>query len=91
VWDNGPGGPRRAQPGTDDENGRGLAIIDALTGRNWGWRHTPCSGGKVIWAALPVPADTPAPMIGTLHADPGVANRSVYLSPTPSTGILPTR
>lgn len=61
VWDNGPGLPRRAEPGIDDENGRGLAIVDALTGRNWGWWHTPCSGGKVIWAALPVPADSARP------------------------------
>jgi anti-sigma regulatory factor (Ser/Thr protein kinase) len=61
VWDNGPGRPRPAEPGTDDENGRGLAIVDALTGRNWGWWHTPCSGGKVIWAALPVPSDSACP------------------------------
>jgi hypothetical protein len=65
VWDNGPGRPRRAEPGTDDENGRGLAIIDALTGRNWGWRHTPCSGGKGYLGAAPRPADSARPMIGT--------------------------
>jgi len=52
VWDNGPGQPRRAEPGLDAERGRGLGIIDALTGRNWGWWPTPESGGKVVWAAL---------------------------------------
>ncbi len=65
VLDNGPGRPRRAEPGTDDENERGLAIVDALTGRNWDGWHTPYPGGKVIWAALPSPPTAPAPMIGT--------------------------
>jgi anti-sigma regulatory factor (Ser/Thr protein kinase) len=59
VWDNGPSEPQRRAHGPDDETGRGLAIIDYLTGRNWGWWPTPCSGGKVVWAALPAP--TPAP------------------------------
>jgi anti-sigma regulatory factor (Ser/Thr protein kinase) len=52
VWDNGPGHPRPAEPAPDDETGRGLAIIDHLTGRNWGWWPTPISAGKVVWAAL---------------------------------------
>ena len=60
VWDNGPGKPEQTEPGPDDETGRGLTIIDHLTGNNWGWWPTPNSGGKVIWAALPAPAaDTP--------------------------------
>jgi hypothetical protein len=66
VWDNGPSGPMRKAHGPDDETGRGLAIIDYLTGRNWGWWPTPCSGGKVVWAALPAPAaapDGPAPQL----------------------------
>ena len=52
MWDNGPGQPCPANPGDDAETGRGLAIIDHLTGRNWGWWPTPRSGGKVVWAAL---------------------------------------
>jgi hypothetical protein len=56
VWDNGPGQPLPAAPGPDAESGRGLAIIDSLTGRNWGWWPTPKSGGKVVWAALPATA-----------------------------------
>jgi anti-sigma regulatory factor (Ser/Thr protein kinase) len=59
VWDNGPGHPRPAIPGDDAEAGRGLAIIDALTDRQWGWWPTLASGGKVAWAAL------------TTHAAPG--------------------
>jgi hypothetical protein len=61
VWDNGPGHPEHSAPGPDAETGRGLAIIDSLTGRNWGWWPTPRSGGKVVWAA--VPASAPAPAI----------------------------
>jgi anti-sigma regulatory factor (Ser/Thr protein kinase) len=57
VWDNGPGKPEQTEPGPDAETGRGLAIIDDLTGSNWGWWPTPASGGKVIWAALPTPAE----------------------------------
>lgn len=56
VWDNGPGRPEQDDPGPDAETGRGLAIIDSLTGRNWGWWATPQSGGKVVWAALAAPA-----------------------------------
>jgi serine/threonine-protein kinase RsbW len=69
VWDNGPGHPTRADAGPDAEAGRGLAIVDTLSGRKWGWWPTPRSGGKVVWAALPAPAiarapDDPAPRPG---------------------------
>jgi anti-sigma regulatory factor (Ser/Thr protein kinase) len=64
VWDNGPGHPRQTHPGPDAETGRGLTIIDTLTGHNWGWWPTPVSGGKVVWAALPAPAaDGPGPQV----------------------------
>jgi len=53
VWDNGPGKPEQTDPAPDAEHGRGLAIVDDLTGNNWGWWPTPNSGGKVTWAALP--------------------------------------
>jgi anti-sigma regulatory factor (Ser/Thr protein kinase) len=58
AWDIGPGHPAPAAPAPDAESGRGLAIVDALTGHNWGWWPTPASGGKVIWAQLPAP-ETP--------------------------------
>jgi anti-sigma regulatory factor (Ser/Thr protein kinase) len=62
VWDNGPGRPHHGAPGPDAETGRGLAIVDSLTARNWGWWPTPHSGGKVVWAALPATApDAAAP------------------------------
>jgi anti-sigma regulatory factor (Ser/Thr protein kinase) len=52
VWDHGPGAPARRTAGAGEENGRGLAIVDTLTSRQWGWYSTPASGGKVVWAAL---------------------------------------
>jgi hypothetical protein len=52
TWDIGPGQPAPAVSGDYAETRRGLAIIDALTGSNWGWWPTPASGGKVVWAAL---------------------------------------
>jgi serine/threonine-protein kinase RsbW len=67
VWDNGPGHPARADTGPDAEAGRGLAIVDALSGQKWGWWPTPRSGGKVIWAALPTPAIAPAPNAPASH------------------------
>jgi hypothetical protein len=51
TWDIGPGHPRPAHADPDAVTGRGLAIIDTLTARNWGWWPTP-SAGKVVWAAL---------------------------------------
>jgi anti-sigma regulatory factor (Ser/Thr protein kinase) len=42
---------RNASP--DDEGGRGLALVNALSG-DWGSRTTP--GGKVVWVRLDLPA-----------------------------------
>lgn len=41
--------PRRIQAAAQDENHRGLFIVDALA-RRWGARSTP--GGKIVWAEL---------------------------------------
>jgi hypothetical protein len=37
------------------EGGRGLLIVDALTGHNWGVARRPDGPGKVVWAALVPP------------------------------------
>jgi anti-sigma regulatory factor (Ser/Thr protein kinase) len=38
-------------PGDEDEDGRGLQLVDALASR-WGW--VIADGGKVVWFDLPV-------------------------------------
>ena len=55
AWDATTQAPQPASPGTSDEAGRGLLIIDALS--RWGYYHPPGDGsGKVIWAQVPKPA-----------------------------------
>ena len=52
VWDTAPGRPRlRTDVAALDESGRGLQLVDALSGGRWGSGH--CSvGGKVVWAEI---------------------------------------
>jgi anti-sigma regulatory factor (Ser/Thr protein kinase) len=50
VWDPSPDPPRRGTPAHDDEHGRGLPLIAALT-EAWGY-HRPASGGKIVWCLL---------------------------------------
>ena len=59
VWDRNPEPPVPADPGTDSENGRGLAIVAALSQR---WDYMAAQGGKYVWAELAIPpgALTPA-------------------------------
>lgn len=57
VWDIGPGQPSHNTASDDAETGRGLAIIDHLTRRQWGWWPTPASGGKVVHATLTPPGE----------------------------------
>jgi len=42
--------PRDHQPGSWDENGRGLMIVKALS-RRWDWDPAE-DGGKYVWALL---------------------------------------
>lgn len=52
VGDDCPGEPERANAGAEDENGRGLLLVEALSSQ-WGW-HTSDEGthGKIIWAVV---------------------------------------
>ena len=54
VWDEAPGVPVRMNAGRDDESGRGLDLVDALTGSRWGWRPARPGPGKCVWAEFPV-------------------------------------
>jgi anti-sigma regulatory factor (Ser/Thr protein kinase) len=49
VCDGTSSAPRRPKSGPDDESGRGLVIVDALSAR-WGWSPLPDQSGKVVWA-----------------------------------------
>jgi anti-sigma regulatory factor (Ser/Thr protein kinase) len=57
VWDASPETPVPADAGDDDENGRGLLIVQALSAR-WDWKKVPGErGGKVVRALIrPDPA-----------------------------------
>ena len=57
--------PQRRLPGPDEENGRGLMLVDALAS-SWGTR--PAETGKTVWFTLaldrdpdPDPGPRPAP------------------------------
>jgi hypothetical protein len=55
LWDNLPpqaGTPARRHAAADDESGRGLDLIQALS-LQWGWDPLPAVGGKSVWALLP--------------------------------------
>lgn len=49
VFDTVPGMPEQRAAGTDDEHGRGLEIVEALS-EQWGTHRRP--GGKIVWARL---------------------------------------
>jgi anti-sigma regulatory factor (Ser/Thr protein kinase) len=50
VWDSSHRPPHIEDADPDDESGRGLFLVEALTTR-WGFRW-PESGGKVVWAEI---------------------------------------
>lgn len=52
VWDQAPGVPVRKTAGLDDENWRGLQLIDSLTGSQWGWVPATTGPGKCVWAVV---------------------------------------
>jgi hypothetical protein len=55
AWDAAPGIPRSRQAEQDDEGGRGLAIVAALSAQ-WGcYRCAAPHGGKVTWALIDTP------------------------------------
>lgn len=46
-----PGGPRLS-PGADDEHGRGLLLVDAMSSA-WGSHDAGNASGRIVWAELP--------------------------------------
>ena len=53
CWDHAPGFPSLRQTSELAETGRGLAIIDSLTGGSWGWQPANGYVGKCVWAEIP--------------------------------------
>lgn len=53
CWDQAPGLPLLREAPEFEEAGRGLAIIDALTGGAWGCRPAIGQAGKCVWAKIP--------------------------------------
>ena len=58
VKDDSVAPPRRRRAGADDEGGRGLSIVEAMTDR-WGSRSV--ADGKVVWATMSLGADRGGP------------------------------
>lgn len=50
VWDCDPRPPVQRHANAEDEGGRGLHLVDALSSR-WG-HYWPTYGGKVVWAEI---------------------------------------
>jgi anti-sigma regulatory factor (Ser/Thr protein kinase) len=86
VWDPDPTPPphQAALPGDDEENGRGLYIVAALTS---GWGSYDRNGGKVVWASISL-ACTPSsgpPGPGSAIREPGPGTESTPdARPTPA-------
>jgi anti-sigma regulatory factor (Ser/Thr protein kinase) len=54
TTDDGPGVPVKLEPAPDQNHGRGLQVVDALSSR-WGFDHE--ARGKTVWADLPLSGD----------------------------------
>jgi hypothetical protein len=79
VWDPDPTPPPQdaTLPDDDEENGRGLFIVAALSS---GWGSYGRNGGKIVWSALslgkPPPGDGP-PAPGSTGSNPGTGKGRV--------------
>ena len=54
AWDACAAAPVPRDAGSDEETGRGLAIINQLSAQ-WGYYHPAEIGGKVTWAVIDRP------------------------------------
>src|SRR6202167_2537485 len=54
VWDTVQHAPVARRAGPDEEGGRGIALVQALSDR-WDWATVPGWHGKVVWAELRFP------------------------------------
>jgi anti-sigma regulatory factor (Ser/Thr protein kinase) len=74
CWDQAPGFPALRAADELAEAGRGLAIIDAITGGRWGCRPAVGQVGKCVWAEIPLrDASLPLPVEEGFHGEGGRA------------------
>ncbi|WP_330340149.1 ATP-binding protein [Streptomyces sp. NBC_00557] len=64
VLDGNSSAPQLSCPQDDDENGRGLALVDLLASR-CAWE--PSEGGKRVWAEITLPMTAPATRAAVLR------------------------
>jgi anti-sigma regulatory factor (Ser/Thr protein kinase) len=53
VWDQAPGVPVLQDVHNDSESGRGLTMVNALSG-TWGWHPAATPPGKCVWARISI-------------------------------------
>src|SRR5579875_592888 len=58
VHDRAEGAPVLRDAGPYAETGRGLHLIDALTGGDWGWYSKRPQPGKCVWAVISLDGET---------------------------------
>jgi hypothetical protein len=56
VWDQADGVPVQKDAEDDAESGRGLDMVDMLTGSRWDWHPASSGPGKRVWAEFMIPA-----------------------------------
>ncbi len=66
------GGGPRLRRSADDEHGRGLLLVDALSSA-WGSRDASDTAGRIVWAELPheLAQDLPRQLPHGTHGSPG--------------------
>ncbi|WP_235029212.1 ATP-binding protein [Streptomyces sp. 3213.3] len=52
--------PAPGRPGPDDQGGRGLLLVTALSS-DWGTTDVPHRSGRIVWAELTTDEDKPVP------------------------------
>ncbi|MBG0857383.1 ATP-binding protein [Streptomyces spinoverrucosus] len=77
----GPTLPVSRQACPDDQNGRGLLLVEAVCD-DWGVRPAPNRSGRVVWADLTTPHHRPAPAAPPARPVPHSAEGSVPHAPT---------
>ena len=71
VWDQAPGVPVHLGAGRDDVRGRGLDLVDTITGSHWGWHSARSGPGKCVWAEFPAPRESSAMAVVKPPSRPG--------------------